>query len=121
MKIETMKEMTLHELIQWGWENRVKGTAFLSKNGKRVRFNSNGLVIINSFCRPSDTFLVRTVEEVTEETIIPKLIEVYEEEYFILHRNLSVKSIVETTTTAIYILNDDRTMQLIWKDGEFVG
>ncbi|EIA5781281.1 hypothetical protein K7N39_001893 [Staphylococcus pseudintermedius] len=102
MKIKVKKEMNLHELIKWAWENDVKGK----------------------------TFKVEVEELITEDTKISTLIELFVSDYgkiiHTYHRTSIGEAIgevhkgAEALPTAFYMLNDDMTMTLIWKDGELV-
>ncbi|HHG6274257.1 TPA: hypothetical protein ACPXKM_000445 [Staphylococcus pseudintermedius] len=131
MKIKVKKEMNLHELIKWAWENDVKGKTFKSNRGRAVKFYSdvsfNTMVPIFHW----DTFTVEAEEEITERTVIPLLLEVYEFEgelVFLPQKRSTIKSLLKQsdleeniTTKTLYLINDDGTLTLIWKDGELVG
>lgn len=73
-------------------------------------------------------FIVDIEKEVTEETKFDRLLEVYEIQEGVyksaLHKGISLNERFEDDnifpTKAFYILNDDMTMTLIWKDGELV-
>lgn len=77
-----------------------------------------------------DTFTVEAEEEITEDTKIPTLIELFVSDYGqIIHTyfRTSIREAigevvkgVDALPKAFYILNDDYTMTLIWKDGELV-
>ncbi|MCE5766702.1 hypothetical protein JL769_12160, partial [Staphylococcus pseudintermedius] len=76
-----------------------------------------------------DTFTVEAEEEITERTVIPLLLEVYEYEgelVFLPQKERTIKGLLEesdlenVTTKTLYIINDDGTLTLIWKDGELV-
>lgn len=130
MKIKVKKEMNLHQLIQWARENNVKGETFTSNYGRAVKFYSdvsfNTMVPIFHW----DTFTVEAEEEITEETEIPVLVELFmsglDEIIHTYHRTSigeatgEVHKGAEALPTAFYMLNDDMTMTLIWKDGELV-
>ncbi|EGQ4404677.1 hypothetical protein EEO15_07860 [Staphylococcus pseudintermedius] len=130
MKIKVKKEMNLHELIKWAWENDVKGKTFKSNRGKKVKFYSIGGFNVLEPIWGHDTFTVETVEEITEETKIPTLIELFVSGYGqIIHTyyRTSIREAigevvkgVDALPKAFYILNDDMTMTLIWKDGKMV-
>lgn len=131
VKIKVKKEMNLPELIQWGWDNKSKNREFYSENGKKVIFNSNGNVKPKVYFKPEDTFTVEVEEEITEETEIPILVEVYKTLGGYLssaaYSNKSINYILDANeryqrqpSKAFYMLNDDYTMTLIWKDGEMV-
>ena len=132
-KIKVKKYMDLAELIQWGWDNKIKNREFYSENDKKAIFNSNGNFKPKVYFKPEDTFTVEVEEEITEETVISRLLEVRNavpskktewkdlkifKSY--LYGNLSISEIKNEYSVAIYILNDDMTMTLIWREGEFV-
>ncbi|HDH4528003.1 TPA: hypothetical protein PI245_002783 [Staphylococcus aureus] len=133
MKIKTKKTMTLGELIEWARKNPelTNDKRFFSRNSclsGSVEFRSdiNRTIVINNIMF-DDEFEVKVEEEITEDTKFDRLFEVYEfrERAYMsaLHTNTSIKERLENTsfpTKAFYILNDDMTMTLIWKDGELV-
>lgn len=131
MEIKVKKEMNLHQLIQWAWENDVKGKTFKSNRGKKVKFYSIGGFNVMEPIWGHDTFTVEVEEEITEETVIPNLLEVYEYRDGSLTAGLGrERSIKEAlydteirgiTTHAFYILNDDASLTLIWKYGGLVN
>ncbi|MDK3722652.1 hypothetical protein O0B00_04385, partial [Staphylococcus pseudintermedius] len=131
MKIKVKKEMNLHQLIQWARENNVKGETFTSNYGRNVKFYSDGSFNTMEPIYHWDTFTVKAEEEITERTVIPLLLEVYEYEgelVFLPNEEKSIKKLLEQsdleeniTTKTLYIINDDGTLTLIWKDGELVG
>ncbi|HCU0802000.1 TPA: hypothetical protein SLB81_002344 [Staphylococcus aureus] len=132
MKVKVEKEMRLDELIKWARSNPElsKGKNFFTTgNGDGiVRFQKETNECTTSVCVPLDApFEVEVEEEITEDTKFDRLFEVYEfrERAYMsaLHTNTSIKERLENTsfpTKAFYILNDDMTMTLIWKDGELV-
>ncbi|MCE5690278.1 hypothetical protein JL837_02010 [Staphylococcus pseudintermedius] len=130
MKIKKKVKMNLHELIQWAWENDVKGKTFKSNRGKKVKFYSIGGFNVLEPIWGHDTFTVEAEEEITERTVIPLLLEVYEHEgelVFLPQKRSTIESLLEEsdreeniTTKTLYLINDDGTLTLIWKDGEMV-
>ncbi|PTH38729.1 hypothetical protein [Staphylococcus agnetis] len=124
VKIKTKKKMTLPELIQWGWDNKSKNREFYSENGKKVIFNSNGNVKPKVYFKLEDTFIVEIEEEITEDTVINGLVEVYRASSGFLKSVMfpreSVRVAKRDVTVAFYMLNDDMTMTLLWKNGEMV-
>ncbi|HCU2369240.1 TPA: hypothetical protein PEB80_002649 [Staphylococcus aureus] len=132
MKIKVKKEMRLDELIKWARENPdlSQGKIFFSTGFSDgfVRFHPNTNKCSTSSFIPIDIpFIVDIEKEVTEETKFDRLLEVYEIQEGVymsaLHTNTSIKERLENTsfpTKAFYILNDDLTMTLIWKDGRLV-
>ncbi|EOB7487872.1 hypothetical protein ACIW2L_002774, partial [Staphylococcus aureus] len=83
MKIKVKKEMRLDELIKWARENPElsKGKIFLAKvfsNGF-VRFQRNtNTCSISSFIPIDTPFIVEVEEEITEDTVFDRLIELFE-------------------------------------------
>ncbi|BBJ34122.1 hypothetical protein [Staphylococcus pseudintermedius] len=131
MKIKVKKEMNLHQLIQWARENNVKGETFTSNYGRNVKFYSDGSFNTMEPIYHWDTFTVKAEEEITERTVIPLLLEVYEFEgelVFLPQKRSTIESLLKQsdreeniTTKILYLINDDGTLTLIWKDGELVG
>ncbi|WP_241522317.1 hypothetical protein [Staphylococcus delphini] len=133
MKIKVEKKMNLHELIKWGWENDVKNKIFESDYvlGQTVRFDENGVLYMGDMHTIKDeTFTVEVEEEITEDTKIPTLIELFVSGYGqIIHTyyRTSIREAigevvkgVDALPKAFYILNEDRELILIWKDGEMI-
>lgn len=135
MKIKVKKEMRLDELIKWAWENPelVRGKEFYSQeqNDEKYVFFSlydGRKCATRDFITADDTFEVEYEEEVTEETKFDRLFEVFEVsegEYSpTSNRNTSINESLNDDRCfpikAFYILNDDLTMTLIWKDGRLV-
>ncbi len=134
MKIKTKKEMKLPELIEWAWENDVRSRMFIGSGDGIVKFGVGGMVTNLEYVEADETFKVEVEEEITEETEIPKIVEVVEYKNgdlgITLKRNFSIKEYIkkhkkynehfELTTLTFYMLNDDGTLTLIWKDGEMV-
>ncbi|EGQ3771387.1 hypothetical protein GH139_09645 [Staphylococcus pseudintermedius] len=131
MNIKVKKEMNLHQLIQWARENNVKGETFTSNYGRNVKFYSDGSFNTMEPIYHWDTFTVKAEEEITERTVIPLLLEVYEFEgelVFLPQKRSTIESLLKQsdreeniTTKILYLINDDGTLTLIWKDGELVG
>ncbi|HDB6693868.1 TPA: hypothetical protein O8A71_001697 [Staphylococcus aureus] len=132
MKIKVKKEMRLDELIKWARENPElsKGKVFVAKlfADGIVRFDSYTNKCTTSGFAPIDTpFIVDVEKEITEETKFDKLLKVFEpiegDYSSILYTNTSIKECLYgrcVPAKAYYILNDDLTMTLIWKDGELL-
>ena len=138
VKIKRKVEMTLPELIEWGFKNNIKNRGFTPNqaNYRPVVFDSIGWIDFSAdYCYPpEDTFTVETEEEVTEETIIFRLLEVrnaipskkaeWQNLKILkshLYGNRSISKVKNEHSVAFYNLNDDMTTTLIWKDGELVG
>ncbi|EOT2040049.1 hypothetical protein ACUL07_001520 [Staphylococcus pseudintermedius] len=130
MNSKAKVKSNLHELIQWARENNVKGETFTSNYGRNVKFYSDVSFNTMEPIYHWDTFTVEAEEEITERTVIPLFLEVYEYEgelVFLPQKEKSIKDLLEEsdleeniTTKTLYLINDDGTLTLIWKDGELV-
>lgn len=136
-KVEmTPKEFLKHLLEQEETEVELDGYTF-NYNEEHYSFDpeikANEVI---SYDPHSDTFTVEVEEEITEDTVLPKFLEIYEQEYenydFLCDDEASIwvnSSIKEITCgneiernelKAIYVINNDMTMTLVWKDGKLV-
>lgn len=124
MKIKTKKQMTLPQLIEWAWDNDVTNKCFICNdhNSKSVVFNMMSWAEFSDgfSYNPDDTFTVEVEEEITEDTLLSKLILIYEGGFIQILENQSINILNKKLVENIYILNDDLTMTLIWCDGKLV-
>ncbi|MDU3540117.1 MAG: hypothetical protein E7F54_05390 [Staphylococcus sp.] len=138
VKIKKKVEMTLPELIEWGFKNEIKNTEFVSNffKKKSVIFNLSGWAEFSDEYAylPEDTFTVEVEEEITEDTQIYRLLELKDSFIFKdggwkdlnimksnMYGNQSISEVKNDESKNFYMLNEDDTMTLIWKDGELVG
>ena len=133
-KIKRKVEMILPELIEWGFKQKELLPFFYgSREGSFVQFTPDGWVNITGI-ESTDTFTVEVEEEITEETIIFRLLEVrnaipskkaeWQNLKLLksdLYGNHTISEVKNEHSVAFYNLNDDMTTTLIWKDGELVG
>ena len=125
-KIKRKVEMTLPDLIEWGWENEVSDKAFYSNlDGGSVYFDKIQNLSIEHEIAINETFTVEIEEEIDEDTVFPVLVKtlknVVEETKVVTYYNASIEfSKSKNETISYHILNDDGTMTLIWKDGAMV-
>ncbi|MFB3234219.1 hypothetical protein PF260_08480 [Staphylococcus pseudintermedius] len=130
MKIKVKKEFTLLGLIEYIKKNGIANKVFLNKKGKEKVVVGDDRHLYMTDLNLTDTFTVEAEEEITERTVIPLLLEVYEHEeelVFLPQKEKSIKDLLEEsdleeniTTKTLYIINDDGTLTLVWKDGELV-
>lgn len=130
--------MTLPELIEWGFKNEIKNTEFVSNffKKKSVIFNLSGWAEFSDEYAylPEDTFTVEVEEEITEDTQIYRLLELKDSFIFKdggwkdlnimksnMYGNQSISEVKNDESKNFYMLNEDDTLTLIWKDGELVG
>ena|SRR5699024_8355463 len=120
MKIKTKKEMNLPQLIEWGFDNDIREKSFIANKcvvdqGQEVHFNAVGIPKFSAFVEKSNTFTVEVEEEITEDTVIPKMLVIgrfdgYEEVY-----NQKLSSFNQHLLSA-YLIHDDGHMELIYDE-----
>ena len=133
-KVEmTPKEFLKHLLEQEETEVVLDGYTF---NYNEEHYSFDPEITANeviSYDPHSGTFTIEIEEAITEETVIPRLLEVRNaipskekgwKDLKILksymYGNHTISEVKNEHSVAIYILNDDMTMTLIWKDNELV-
>ncbi|MDT0739750.1 hypothetical protein [Staphylococcus chromogenes] len=128
-KVKVKKEMTLPEIIQWGWDNEIKNEEFMANLGGCIYFDEDSYIDIeeDNLIAPEERFEVEVEEEITEKTVIPEILHVYEyggDTITSLDKNYSISSLIKMNehrldleNLAFYMLNDDMTMTLIWRNG----
>ena len=121
VKIKKKVEMTLPELIEWAWKNGVKEKAFYSNIDRgSVYFDMVQTVSIEYSIVVDETFTVEVEEEVTEETKIPEMLEIFVNDGGVKRVEKSINELKDDFSKEFW-LKDGDTMTLIWKDGELVG
>lgn len=132
MKIKQKKQLNLLQLIEWAWKNPnlSNGMSFLSIGSEIVkinfRFNPRGVLnldVLNGNNISNDVlFTFEVEEEIDEDTVIPKLVARHRDTGFTLFENDYINNEFPLDSVqAFYIMNDDLTMTLIWRDGKLVG
>ncbi|MDU7109376.1 MAG: hypothetical protein E6303_00955 [Clostridium perfringens] len=132
VKIKRKIEMALPELIEYVWKNNIKEKTFYSNlDNSCVGFNRFQTVFIDDPINKDETFTVEVEEEITENTKLDSVLEIYtnldytKSKFPDIHKSVSINDILGYTsnrivTKCIYLVNEDDTMTLIWKDGELV-
>ncbi|MDL0112324.1 hypothetical protein [Mammaliicoccus sciuri] len=124
--IKTKKEMNLGELLCWAIDNKEQASLkdFYSKN-IGVKFNASGYPCIEfekKFLPTYETFTVEIKEEITEDTVIPKMVCIgrKNQNETNIHYSRSIGQFLDNEDFNYYVLNDDDTLTLIWRDGKWV-
>ena len=114
-KIKRKKKMTLLELVEWAWNNpeQVESKVFQSD-----RMGTLGECSEVHFSTDGHGFYTKVVTD--KDTEFDCLVELNDIEGFEIYENDSIRELIDGTSRAFYILNEDKTMTLIWKDGELV-
>ena len=125
MKIKTKKEMNLPQLIEWGFKNNIRNESYITidEEGYELYFDLSGTPRYSNFITKYDTFTVTIEEDITEDTEITALVELSSRGLLgntRLYRYHSINEVIDNQSVAFYILNDDQTMDLIWKNGKMV-
>lgn len=137
VKIKRKVEKNLPQLIEWAMKNKIKGKMFLTESAYCVGFDKHGFVYFNSTnSMPLDqTFTVEVEEEITEDTVIPKLLTTFEtinvknkihyqrvriDENYPIKLMLNKAEAHREPVETLHIVNDDGTHTLIWRDGKLV-
>ena len=120
-KIKRKVEMTLPELIQWGWKNHITEKAFYSNlDGGSVYFDMVQTVSVEHSIVRTETFNVEVEEEITEDTKIPEMLEIFQDNDGTQWFGNSIEQVKDDFSREFW-LKDGDTMTLIWKDGKLVG
>ncbi|MBA8777455.1 hypothetical protein HR081_11300 [Staphylococcus schleiferi subsp. coagulans] len=137
MKIKFKKEMNLPQLIEWAWENDVRSRMFIGSEDGIVKFGIGGLVTNLEYIDSDETFKVEVEEEITEETILPRVLRIYSEYYDEIDKtemasevleNMSINEIKKYTNedtdnelTSVHLINEDyNELTLLWSGGYLV-
>lgn len=125
MKIKTKKQLNLPQLIEWAMKNDMHERSFCGdRYGDAVHFDENEDMLCDHVSL-TETFTVEVEEEITEDTVIPKMLEMYRDATSNLgaeiYINQSINSVIENAEVlTLHIVNDDGTHTLIWRDGKLV-
>ena len=123
VKVKTKKEMTLSELVEYGFNNpkKIRGKIFKPQsfdsfwNPVDVRFSDDGCAVnVNGSVTNEDVYTIEIEEEITEDKTIPKMLTIYCDDNTLIQENTSLKFLSKTNLKSAYIMNDDETMALIW-------
>ena len=115
--------MNLPQLIEWLFrKNNLDDEIFLSNQHNRVQVTDDGILeFFGTFY--NDTFTVEVEDRIDEDTEITALVELSSRGLLgetTLYRYHSINDVIDNQSVAFYILNDDQTMDLIWKNGKLV-
>ncbi|WP_433912327.1 hypothetical protein [Staphylococcus sp. LKG3-3] len=139
MKIKTKKTMNLPQLIEWAWENGMRGEIFLIDSNQEAGIHFDGdcdFKMHNAdFIRNNDFFTIEVEEEITEDRILPALVAVRKQHFasgnYTIHvtkiNNKSINALIDKQPInstfeykEIYLMDDDKLGQCIWRDGKLV-
>lgn len=114
MKIKTKKKLSLPQLIEWGFGNDIRNKNFESEGGAMVYFDYKGNLTCAREFVPQDFFTVEVEEEIDEFSDIKRLAHYTVHGFTSTNFNKSIGELRKSSSLAFYIMNDDRTLTLIW-------
>lgn len=128
VKIKQKKQLNLPQLIEWLLKSGYRNYTANSNMGNIVTLSRYGAIqFSHGTFFPEETFTVEVEEEITEDTVLDELVELYEDylenNEILKHKNRSISEAKDEdgcASQAFYIINDDLTMTLIWKNGKLV-
>ena len=124
MKIKTKKEMNLPQLIEWLLGSGKSECIVISNMNNIVQLEPYGVIRFSQEkFYPEETFTVEVEERIDEDTEITALVELSSRGLLgktTLYRYHSINDVIDNQSVAFYILNDNQTMDLIWKNGKLV-
>src|SRR5699024_5542641 len=140
MKIVTKKQLNLSQLIEWVWENEIKNLSCRRSNRRVFEYiwvNENSDIEFNEemVFKKDDIFEFKIEEEITEDTVIPKLLTTFKKIYlkddfgyqrvridedFKIQLMLNKAEAHGEKIETLHMVNDDGTHTLLWRDGELI-
>ena len=133
MKIKTKKQFTLPQLIEWLLKSGYRNYTANSNMGNIVTLSRYGAIqFSHGTFFPEETFAVEVEEEITEDTVFPKLVERWKHDgegdeafRYVEHDDKSINRVLfanpeSVETTHFYIENDNQELVLIWRDGKLI-
>ena len=133
MKIKTKKQLTLPQLIEWLLKSGYRNYTANSNMGNIVTLSRYGAIqFSHGTFFPEETFTVEVEEEITEDTVFPKLVERWKHDgegdeafRYVEHDDKSINRVLfanpeSVETTHFYIENDNQELVLIWRDGKLI-
>lgn len=139
VKIKREVKKNLPQLIKWAWKNDITNKEYICNEFKKksVIFNLSGWAEFSDefSYNPEDTFVVEVEEEITEDTVIPKLMTTFKriclkggigyqrvriDDNYPINLMLNKAEAHGEPVETLHIVNDDGTHTLIWKNGKLV-
>ena len=135
--IKRKVEMNLPQLIEYAWDNDIKNEIFIAdKQLINIEFDDTGDVLIygNGSIKTAK-FSIEVEEELTEDTVIPRLLTTFKKIYlkddfgyqrvridedFKIQLMLNKAEAHREKIETLHMVNDDGTHTLLWRDGRLV-
>lgn len=117
MKIKQEKKLNLPQLIEWAWNNNVKGEFFsIDKNEESgIYFATNNDFMMKNadYIRYNNTFTVEVDEEIDEDTEIDKLVVIDDDDDLLVFSNYTIREIKNNDFKEFHAYIDGE-FKLIW-------
>lgn len=123
-KIKIKKQLNLLQVIEGIVQNDINNTfvelksEYPAKQGIQIDRGGRLHIVGMDYLSKNNTFTVEVEEEITEETVIPKLVErceYYGDTEYDQYEDVRIKDIKSESTVAFYIEHeDDLSLELIW-------
>ena len=133
MKIKRKVQKNLPQLIEWLLKSGHRDYIASSDMGNTVTLSRYGAIqFSHGTFFPEETFTVEVEEEITEDTVFPKLVERWKHDgegdeafRYAGHDDKSINRVLfanpeSVETTHFYIENDNQELVLIWRDGKLI-
>lgn len=139
MKIKKKKQLNLPQLIEWAYhEGSDIRDEKIKSESMTVTFSEIGTPHIETkfhFLQVDELFTVEVEEDLTEYTVIPKLMTTFKKTYLEngfgyqrarIDEDYTIKLMLDKAgmhgepVKTLHIVNDDGTHTLIWRDGRLV-
>lgn len=119
VKIKKEITMSLDELIKWAKENNITSKTYKNNFGDIVSFDMFGDISVSGYFNIDSNIFVEIEEEITEDTILPEVVELFTNDDGIKWSENSINDLKDAYSKEFW-LKDGNTMTLIWKDGKLV-
>lgn len=125
MKIKTKKQLNLPQLIEYIWDKDIKNECFRRLDRgpfEYVWVDEDSNIEFDDYIlfRKNDIFEIEVEEEINECSNIKRLVHYTVHGFTSIIFNKSIGELRKSDSLAFYIMNDDRTLTLIWRDGKLV-
>lgn len=131
MKIKTKKRMTPEEYVKYmidkhgvvGLESELIDDDIIDAPKRYTltfELNPVSMKEMSDVSFENKEFIIEIEEELTGDTVIPKMLILDNDGSTIVENNHRTNYYRAIDTKALYMINNDMTMTLIWKDGELI-
>ncbi|QQV88429.1 hypothetical protein [Staphylococcus phage ZCSS1] len=127
--IKVKELMSLDETIKYAWENDIRSETYFSEDeeGIYVNVDKDGDISIGyeDVITPYELFVVEKEVSINESNVIPKLlVKRKSTNDYKLYEDDTIESFGiyegDNDLEAFYMVQKDKTLTLLWKDGEMI-